>query len=219
MQPVAISAKSRGRTNRRNKPKPLPWFATGCRQKYMVRRGSTVRVRKGLCSRSELAVQGDRHSGSEQLRSPDRLPVVKNYGQYPAAIAVDSDALQAWRWECLGGYGSLVAESSKKEESPSQPQSSEPATSAERWRGIWSAAASPSSSRRRTKRMQQRSRKSWVTSRAPPRSKRRSRRPTPSSSPSGSTRSRSWPRRTRTSCRARWSSIPRIRSGSTRTAR
>src|SRR2546421_10820328 len=51
--------------------------------------------------------------------------------------------------------------------------------------------------------MQQRSRKSWVTSRAPPRSNRRSRRPTPSSSPSGSTRSRSWPRRTRTSWRAK----------------
>ena len=33
------------------------------------------------------------------------------------------------------------------------------------------------------------------------------------------TRSRSWPRRTWTSWRARWSSIPRTRSGSTRTAR
>ena len=33
---------------------------------------------------------------------------------------------------------------------------SERATSVERWRGIWSTAASPSSSRRRTKRMQQR---------------------------------------------------------------
>jgi hypothetical protein len=29
-----------------NKPKPLPWVATGCREKYMVRRGSTVRVRQ-----------------------------------------------------------------------------------------------------------------------------------------------------------------------------
>jgi predicted dinucleotide-binding enzyme len=64
----------------------------------------------------------------------------------------------------LGGYGSLVAESSKEEEWPWQPQSSESATSAGRWRGIWSAAASPSSSLRRTKPMQQRSRKSWVAS-------------------------------------------------------
>jgi alkanesulfonate monooxygenase SsuD/methylene tetrahydromethanopterin reductase-like flavin-dependent oxidoreductase (luciferase family) len=42
----------------------------------------------------------------------------------------------------------------------------------------------------RTRRMQQRSRKSSVSSRAPPRSKRRSQRPTPSSLPSGSTRPR-----------------------------
>ena len=40
-----------------------------------------------------------------------------------------------------------------------------------------------------------------------------------SSSPSGSTRSRSWPRRTWTCWRARWSLIPRTRSESTRTAR
>jgi hypothetical protein len=46
LQPVAISGKSRGRKNRRNEPKPLRRVATGCRQKYMVRRGSTVRVRQ-----------------------------------------------------------------------------------------------------------------------------------------------------------------------------
>jgi hypothetical protein len=39
LQPVAISGKSRGRKNRRNEPKPLRRVATGCRQKYMVRRG------------------------------------------------------------------------------------------------------------------------------------------------------------------------------------
>jgi hypothetical protein len=37
-----------------------------------------------------------------------------------------------------------------RRESPWQPQSSEPATSVERWRDILYAAASPSSSRRRT---------------------------------------------------------------------
>ena len=31
---------------RRNKPKPLPWLATSCRDERMVRRGSTVRVRQ-----------------------------------------------------------------------------------------------------------------------------------------------------------------------------
>jgi hypothetical protein len=36
----------------------------------------------------------------QQLRSAARQPVVKNYGQYPAAIAVDREAPQSWRWEC-----------------------------------------------------------------------------------------------------------------------
>jgi hypothetical protein len=43
----------------------------------------------------QTAVQGNRHSGSEQVCSATRWAVVKNYGQYPAAIAVDRDALQA----------------------------------------------------------------------------------------------------------------------------
>ena len=46
LQPVAIVGKSTTRGSRRNKPKPLPSFATGCAREYMVRRGSTVRVRK-----------------------------------------------------------------------------------------------------------------------------------------------------------------------------
>src|SRR6266571_2971584 len=47
--PVATGGnqwQSVGRKSGRNKPKPLPWVATGCRSKYMVRRGSPVRVRK-----------------------------------------------------------------------------------------------------------------------------------------------------------------------------
>jgi hypothetical protein len=46
MQPVAISGKWNGPRNRENKRKPLPWIATGCVRRSMVRRGSTVRVRQ-----------------------------------------------------------------------------------------------------------------------------------------------------------------------------
>src|SRR5438094_8363282 len=42
---------------RRKQAKPLPWVATGCRSKYMVRRGSTVRVR-------QRALQRPRKTGS-----------------------------------------------------------------------------------------------------------------------------------------------------------
>jgi hypothetical protein len=45
-QPVASTGKSAGRRNRGIKPNLLPWVATGCRGRQMVRRGSTVRVRQ-----------------------------------------------------------------------------------------------------------------------------------------------------------------------------
>jgi hypothetical protein len=45
-QPVASTGKSAGRRNRGIKPNLLPWVATGCRRRQMVRRGSTVRVRQ-----------------------------------------------------------------------------------------------------------------------------------------------------------------------------
>jgi len=57
---VAISGKSDARGSGENKPKPLPWVATGCVRSSMVRRGSTVRVRQrasakclqiGICCR------------------------------------------------------------------------------------------------------------------------------------------------------------------------
>ena len=38
LQPVAISGKSKRRESRENKRNPLPSIATGCREKYMVRR-------------------------------------------------------------------------------------------------------------------------------------------------------------------------------------
>jgi hypothetical protein len=46
MQPLAIRGKWKGPRNRENKRKPLPWFATGCVRRSMVRRVSTVRVRQ-----------------------------------------------------------------------------------------------------------------------------------------------------------------------------
>jgi hypothetical protein len=45
-QPVAISGKSPSRGKRQNKPNLLPWVASGCRGRQMVRRGSAVRVRQ-----------------------------------------------------------------------------------------------------------------------------------------------------------------------------
>src|SRR5207244_8925783 len=46
LQPVAISGKSPERRTAKNNPKSLPRPATSCRRRYMVRRGSPVRVRK-----------------------------------------------------------------------------------------------------------------------------------------------------------------------------
>jgi len=45
-QPVATGGKWDGADNGSNKQKPLPWFATGCLSRSLVRRGSTVRVRQ-----------------------------------------------------------------------------------------------------------------------------------------------------------------------------
>ena len=45
-QPVAIHGKSTGRKSGENKPNPLRLVATGCLRRFMVRRGSTVRVRQ-----------------------------------------------------------------------------------------------------------------------------------------------------------------------------
>ncbi len=45
-QPVATSGKSAGSRNRKNKRVPLPPPAASCVGKYMVRRGSTARVRQ-----------------------------------------------------------------------------------------------------------------------------------------------------------------------------
>jgi DNA-binding MarR family transcriptional regulator len=46
LQPAAINGKSSSRPTRENKRKPLRCVATGCRQKYMVRRAGTGRPRE-----------------------------------------------------------------------------------------------------------------------------------------------------------------------------
>src|ERR671931_1181211 len=46
LQPVASGGKSNWRGTRQNKRKPLPWVASSCARRLMVRRGSTVRVRQ-----------------------------------------------------------------------------------------------------------------------------------------------------------------------------
>ena len=48
--PVAISRKSDQRGSRKNKPKRLPWVATGCPRRSMVRSRRFESVR-GLCKR------------------------------------------------------------------------------------------------------------------------------------------------------------------------
>jgi hypothetical protein len=49
LQLVAINGKSDGRGSAESKPKPLPSVATGCREKYMVRRGRRFESVRGLC--------------------------------------------------------------------------------------------------------------------------------------------------------------------------
>jgi hypothetical protein len=44
------------REPQRNKPKPLPWVATACRDERMVRRGSTVRVRQRALKSPEIGI-------------------------------------------------------------------------------------------------------------------------------------------------------------------
>jgi hypothetical protein len=51
---MAITGKSAWRRNRGNKPNLLPWVATGCRGRQMVRMGSTVRVRQRALQKPAL---------------------------------------------------------------------------------------------------------------------------------------------------------------------
>jgi hypothetical protein len=55
----------------KNKPKPLPWVATGCVRRSMVRRGSTVRVRQRALAKKKSPETGifvACHSATEHLR-------------------------------------------------------------------------------------------------------------------------------------------------------
>jgi hypothetical protein len=49
-QPVAIGGKWNARESGSKRRKPLPWVATSCLRRSMVRRGSTVRVRQRACT-------------------------------------------------------------------------------------------------------------------------------------------------------------------------
>src|SRR6266536_592465 len=73
LQLVAINGKSDGRGRAENKPNPLPWAASGCREKYMVRRGSPVRVRK-------RALQKRRKSALSHSDRLARNPTCAGYG-------------------------------------------------------------------------------------------------------------------------------------------
>ncbi len=73
LQPVAIIGKSTGPRNRKNKRNPLPSAATGCLGKYMVRRGSTVRVR-------QRALQKPRKAGLLLSVALAQSPECSGYG-------------------------------------------------------------------------------------------------------------------------------------------
>jgi hypothetical protein len=63
-----------GPENGQNSPKPLPWVATSCDRAWMVRRGSTVRVRQRALQK---AAQIGAISLSKQLA---QVPVCGRYG-------------------------------------------------------------------------------------------------------------------------------------------
>jgi hypothetical protein len=87
LQPVAISGRSDRHGNGENKPKPLPLVATGCREKHMVRRGSTVRVR-------QRALQKPRTTG---LFTSDRFADSRTWGRYGALYGAFRSKTRSWR--------------------------------------------------------------------------------------------------------------------------
>src|SRR5919201_5202378 len=84
LQPVAIGGKSRSLRNGRNKRKPLPWVATGCRLERMVRRGSTVRVR-------QRALQKRRTSALSRSGGLAPRPTCGGYGALDGAFRSRSE--------------------------------------------------------------------------------------------------------------------------------
>src|SRR4051794_29057507 len=73
LQLVAITSKSDGRGSAENKPKPLPSVATGCREKYMVRRGRRFESVRGLFLGSRTARKWARFSVVE-FDTEEHLP-------------------------------------------------------------------------------------------------------------------------------------------------
>ena len=80
MQPVATGGKWNGPKNGSDKRKPLPWVATSCLSRSMVRRGSTVRVR-------QRALQSPRESRLFLSNQPARAPVCGRYGAVLWSVA------------------------------------------------------------------------------------------------------------------------------------
>jgi hypothetical protein len=86
-QPVATDGRWSGRESGSNRRKPLPWVATGCRGKPMVRRGSTAafqrlppsprverRVPHSSCLSSATATAHPAHIPQEVAGRPRRHP-------------------------------------------------------------------------------------------------------------------------------------------------
>jgi hypothetical protein len=97
-QLVATDGKWNGGEEGSEERKPLPWVATSCLRRSMVRRGSTVRVRQRALQRrrqSALLVQVDLHSGPSGTRTAIELasyqvwrgPACGNRSDQPSARA------------------------------------------------------------------------------------------------------------------------------------
>ncbi len=67
LQPVAISRKSTERRSGRNKPKPLPWVATSCRNERMVRVVPPTCERGGHSPGSARSVKSCESEGRQDL--------------------------------------------------------------------------------------------------------------------------------------------------------
>ena len=78
-QSVATGGKWDGAENGRERRKPLPRVATGCRDPKMVRRGSTVRVRQRACKKRPA----NRGSLSSNLTSRYRIRTQFGHQLFP----------------------------------------------------------------------------------------------------------------------------------------
>jgi hypothetical protein len=108
-QPVATGGKSQRRETAEASQEPLPWVATGCGRKPMVRRGSPVRVRK-------RALQKSRKSALFVWRELARSPACSAYGALYGAFRFRAHAPKRRKWThspegCLGASASTASSS------------------------------------------------------------------------------------------------------------